>query len=98
MLPIITLGGILPTMVIHEYEDSKVASFNVPVVYLQIDLPKEKFTLSFLEGNFWILCVTSILIIRSTSGSKMLGRHFISAFSSQYMERSSLLYCGTSYT
>ena len=46
--PTITQEGILSTMVIDEYEDKKVANFDVPGAYLQKDLPKDKFTLLLL--------------------------------------------------
>ena len=39
-------------MVIYSYEYIKVETFGVPGVYLQIDLPKETFTLLSMEGEF----------------------------------------------
>ena len=48
----INLEGFLASMVIDVYEDRKVATFDIPGAYLQIDLPKEKFTLLLLEGKF----------------------------------------------
>ena len=48
----ITMELLLPTMVIDAYEDRKVAAFNVHKLYPQIDLPKDKFTLLFMEGEF----------------------------------------------
>ena len=58
--PTITLGGLLITMVIYEYEDKKVATFNVPGEYLQIYLTKYKFTLLLMEGKFvYIMCDTN---------------------------------------
>ena len=46
------MEGLLATMVIDAYEDREVATFDVPGVYLQIDLPKYKLTLLLLEGKF----------------------------------------------
>ena len=40
--PTITLEGILSTMVIDEYYDRKVATFELPRAYLRTDLPKKK--------------------------------------------------------
>ena len=55
--PTITLEGILSTMVIDEYYDRKVATFELPRAYLRTDLPKKRFTLLVLEVNvFNILC------------------------------------------
>ena len=48
--PKITLEGIMSTMVIDAYEDSKVVTFNIPGVYLQKDLPKDKFMIFWMEG------------------------------------------------
>ena len=47
----ITLGGMLGTMVIAAYEGRKVANFGVPGSYLQMDLLKDKFALLLLEGK-----------------------------------------------
>ena len=51
------MEGLLDTMVIGEYEDRKVANFDVPGAYPHTDLPKENFTLGLLEGRFGdIIC------------------------------------------
>ena len=51
-LLMITLEELLSTMVIDAYEYKKVVIFNVPVVYLLTNLPKDKFMLLILEGDF----------------------------------------------
>ena len=48
----ITLERLLYTMVIDSHEGRKVATFDVPGAYLHTYLPKDKFTLLLLEGNF----------------------------------------------
>ena len=56
-LPTITLEILLYIMVIDSYEDRKVVTLDVPGVYLQTDLTKDKFTLLLMEGNFLdIMC------------------------------------------
>ena len=46
------MEGLLATIVIDEYEDRKVGTFNVSGEYLQTDLPKDNIMLSLLEGKF----------------------------------------------
>ena len=49
---IITMEGLLTTMVIDAYEDTKVENFDIPGSYLQTGLPKEQFMLLLMEGKF----------------------------------------------
>ena len=39
-------------MVVGSYEYRKVENFDLPRAYLQTDLPKDKFMILLLEGNF----------------------------------------------
>ena len=50
--PTITMYGLLDTMVIDAHKGGKVATFDVPGLYLQTYLPKYKFTLLLLEDKF----------------------------------------------
>ena len=74
--PTISLESIMALLLINAYEERDVAIFDVPRAYLHADIPKAKFAILKIEGDFVvIMCDVNpdyIPSIRYENGKKVL--------------------------